>query len=105
MIKENELRIGNYYNAFGILKQVTKETFSTVHFNSIQPIPLTEQWLKDFGFKLYPWGYVKNGILIKYSKSTELQHLWIEMGNGKRIELPFVHTLQNTYFCIEQKDL
>ena len=64
----------------------------TVGINEIEPIALTEEWLIKFGANLFPWGWVINEILIR---TNNKQKFWIELGNGKRIELPYVHTFQN----------
>ncbi len=60
----------------------------------IEPILLTEDWLLKFGFELFPWGWVLDGILIRWNLKDKY---WIELGNGKRIEILYVHTLQNFF--------
>jgi hypothetical protein len=122
MIKAEELRIGNYVycsetdsNTKVVDIYLDDDFIELGHYigvddgyrydlDQIEPIPLTEQWLLDFGFELFAWGYVKDGILVKVSKTPTLSFR-IELVNGKKIKIPFVHTLQNTYFCIEQKEL
>ena len=132
-MKASELRIGNYIEGFyeteidrgnGIIEDVeASETVRVVgldscgfsewsvwvedgdmeEYDEFKPIPLTEEWLLKFGAKLQPWGWVLNEILIRWSK---LGHkvFWIEIGNGKRIELPYVHTLQN-FFALTGEEL
>lgn len=63
------------------------------------PLPLTENWLLKFGFERFPWGYVKDGILIRCNKDK----FWIELGNGKIINLSYVHTIQNFFSLIEKE--
>jgi len=56
----------------------------------LSPIPLTDEWLLKFG-------------KIKWlSKDIGGYFYWF---NGEKKYIKFVHVLQNTYFCIEQKEL
>jgi hypothetical protein len=48
-----ELRIGNYYDSYGEIKQVTPNVIEEVFTSQrswCKPIPLTEEWLLKFGF-------------------------------------------------------
>jgi hypothetical protein len=54
------------------------------------PIPLTEEWL------------LKLGKIDWISKDINGIFFWF---NGEKKYIKFVHSLQNTYFCIEQKEL
>lgn len=55
-------------------------------------ISLTNDWLLKLGYSVHPWGWVKENMpLISFSKSK----YWVNFGNGFRIDLPYVHTLQN----------
>lgn len=108
MIKANELRIGNYYNNFGILKQVTKETFTTVYFNSIQPIKLTEEWLLYFGAK----EYLGSKISFKYSRfdlfwREDYKYWYVtDFDNETYLtKIEFVHEFQNFIFVMDGKEL
>ncbi len=65
------------------------------------PIPLTEEWLLKFGAILYPWGWVLKEFLIATNHKDKY---WIEVGNGKRIKIPYVHTLQN-FFALTGTEL
>ena len=107
MIQPQELRIGNYVR---LKKKITIDEnivkikpndFLTLDY--FQPITLTEEWFLKFGAKLFPWGYVLNDFLIKYTKANNKNHYWLEVGNGKRIEFHYVHTLQNFYALTNQE--
>ena len=110
MIKSNELRCGNtlhYLTAEGDVLPTTidwqdiqwisenEKDFNTVH----RPIPLTEDWLKRFGF----------GRLGKYSFRTK--HLIIHhrkrgfVINKKIREIQYVHELQNIYWALFNTEL
>jgi hypothetical protein len=68
-----------------------------------EPIPLSQEWLLKFGYAIQPWGYVKEERpLIRFSL-TPNEKYWIELGNGFRIDLPYVHTLQNFIQLIEKE--
>lgn len=73
----------------------------------IEFIPITRQWLKELGFKL------------AFSASHDNVEIWKKDGfglvfDGTKLmldtadfskEMKFVHTLQNTYFILEEKEL
>lgn len=68
---------------------------SFVDYERLSGDKLTNDWLLTFGFELHPWGYVKQDYpLIRFSLNPNEKY-WIELGNGFKISLPFVHTLQN----------
>ena len=72
----------------------------------LNPINLNTEWMKDFGFELFPWGYVKNEVLIRYSfNGHSTAKFWLEVGNGLRVELEFVHQLQNLYYVLKNHEL
>ena len=76
-MKANELRLGNWWdNGEGgqyIIDNSTMIDFLNEAWEkngevNIDPIPLTEQWLKDFGFKKYEdnkqdWGHEKGYVI------------------------------------------
>lgn len=65
-----------------------------------KPIPLTDDWFKEFGFTHEPWGWSYGAILVRSSKEL----YYIEMGNNLGIQLPYVHTLQN-FFTLAGQEL
>lgn len=113
-MKANELRIGNYVNYCGqiitagdcwddIFHGISKHKKDKV---TIEPIPLTEQWLKDFGlnpknnyFKQLGVCYENGSYIAAFDDN--------EFGHNKEDEflIKYVHQLQNLYFAIMGKEL
>ena len=113
-MKVEELRIGNWvFNdrvknrienllSDGICTLKTPQgNFIHAQYSLIQPVPLTGEILIKAGFELFPWGYVFNGILLHHNHKGKF---WIELGNGKRINLDYVHDLQN-FFVLTSEEL
>ena len=74
-----------------------------------KPIPLTEEWLVKFGFKIEgkTWGntnYSKDFSGIWLQDRGELYKCTISNGN-KHIEIRYVHQLQNLYFALTGEEL
>jgi hypothetical protein len=77
----------------------------------LEPIPLTEEWLRKFGFK----NHIINEHTIYQNqwKKRFLTILWQKCGNyynystGKFIigSISFVHQLQNLYFALTGEEL
>jgi hypothetical protein len=113
MIQANELRIGNWLNSWRISgdwipKQI--ESGKEIDFVFMQgdtiiykPIPLTEQWLIDFGFVSNPYNdeyFLPNKLILDINKMRgRLEIHW------KHVELKNVHQLQNLYFALTGKEL
>lgn len=99
-MEANELRINNYYELKGSVLDggicQLKNLNDFIHIGNlikndlVKPIPLTEEWLLKFD--KIEW----------ISKDVGGIFYWF---NGEKKYLKFVHLLQNTYFCIEQKEL
>ena len=124
-MKANELRIGNYVEYNGIIETCYSIRQSGVDFNrgktnkgnitqsyvwdAIQPIPITEQWLIDFGFEKRERFYnipIKNkGILWVY-----LEREFCELGTRcgysfAEIDCKHIHQLQNLHFALTGTEL
>lgn len=92
--------------------QYGDETFSQFD-EFIKPIPLTEKWLKDFGFERHdktPLTYTKCG---KTSKGRNTGIIIYKCGNETyglsaytdiHEEIIYVHQLQNLYFALTGED-
>jgi hypothetical protein len=91
-MKANELRIGNLIQSReNRIFEVTLEDLQFIEAGSLcKPITLTEEWLLKFD--KIDW----------ISKDIKGVFFWF---NGEKKYIKFVHSLQNTYFCIEQKEL
>ena len=82
----------------------------------IDPIPITEQWLIDFGFEKTEWDkreyYLRDGYFFcsfKYFKNGRVDLYFAgEFEKDKTrdtIYLKYVHQLQNLYWCLCGKEL
>ena len=114
-MKANELRIGNYvYDDYlkknkqinGIfdneiwLSEIGEDEFDQRSIiDSINPIPLTEEWLLKFGFKNLSVGLFEliHNNLIGYRLSIEGQYGYEE--------IKYIHQLQNLYYALIGEEL
>jgi len=108
-MKENELRIGNYYdNNNGGFSQVTANVISEVweaERTWCKPIPLTEEWLLKFGFEKNDNGFFN---LINDSEVEILirDDFWTCDGIVFSLfNLKSVHQLQNLFFALTGEEL
>jgi hypothetical protein len=131
MIKENELRIGNLLNhnngsmvgsfIVGLihLEDIIKENS---HAREYEPIPLTEEWLINFGFKKsldskqedYEWGKASSFVgrraigLYKLGDFDDWNVTfredvgcgWVDLN-----EIEYVHELQNLFYMLVGEEL
>ena len=128
-MKTTELRIGNFIqDQFDDIITVDglddMDVFSSdcgdIPVHAVQPIPLTEQWLLDFGFEETIEGsfikeldgatliiFIINGvaqpIYKHYSSYSENE---IDVVNAVcLLSVEYVHQLQNIYFALTQEEL
>lgn len=119
-MKANELRIGNLINAHGSPMTIIAEDILSVanyeaNSEAIQPIPLTEEWLKRFGFNMNPdWNHEPNygatALLdLGYLRICRNMMGGIMLEDNKGIStgvgIDYVHQLQNLYFALTQQEL
>tara|TARA_R110000796_G_scaffold10359_1_gene34462 strand:+ start:1658 stop:2038 length:381 start_codon:yes stop_codon:yes gene_type:complete len=122
-MEARELRIGNWYKAditiqgsigaklgFGedrMFKMTKEHLMLILRFDieyKINPVPLTEEILLNCGFDKTVGGVDDRWSLDNF-------YIWEEEGsfsfmcNGDYIQLKFVHSIQNLYFCIEEKEI
>jgi hypothetical protein len=75
---------------------------------SIQPIPLTEEWLLNFGFKKIGVNFQLKSFCLWYS-SSEICYVWRFMNvweiEGRKVCLNNVHQLQNFWFALTGEEL
>lgn len=123
-MKATELRIGNWYSAFfsdpdneGYTDVLLTEEVLRDYLNDNSPtdleyfkgIPLTEEWLKRFGFeiKMGAWGKsaeirIGRARYVLYQNSD----VWsINPIDGFRVDFKYIHTVQNHYFAITGEEL
>jgi len=109
-MKAQELKIGNYYDHNGEIRKVTPSTIEEVwnsERNWCKPIPLTEEWLLNFGFKKV----VNNWYNIHAKDNTF--NVYLFENSGYRVEIVsqsigvfnHVHELQNLYFALTKTEL
>lgn len=110
-MKPEELRIGNWVRNIG--GEFKIKSYDLNHFKSLnpQPIPITEQWLLEFGclrnsrvkigyiINEYPRLEINDGVLeiMSYCEDGEMP-----------IELPhikYIHQLQNLYYALTGEEL
>ena len=118
-MKTQDLRIGNFVSLsymkgqFFKVKElseyhvyfshVTENYLSHTVYQYCEPIPLTEEWLKKFGFDVKHNGYQLNGILIKYNlKGGFVVDISQCIGF---VGLNYVHELQNLYHSLTREEL
>ena len=116
-INFKELRLDNYICINNNLhpcrvKEITmssvvvesiKENYSEPTINSMNPIPLTEEWLLKFGFyksETFKNSFIKKGVDI-YIQDTAF---WYDLLNNS-IEIKSVHQLQNLFFALTNEEL
>lgn len=120
-LKATELRIGNYiYQGAKIPTRATAFTImnlSDVSIIIVKPIPLTEKWLRDFGFKKraddnsgYKEGYVFQNRKVVLKKIDGHFRLYLSDTEDDwfyttSIHIYNVHQLQNLYFALTETEL
>lgn len=136
-MKANELRIGNWVSRRGDLKQVQGvlpdavllyvsprvyggvNKASRVVLKSINPIPLTEEWLVKFGFEQDSSGSCKEGWWRSFDiektrdkfgvtliEETGVMEFHYDAGTFEQtITVKHVHQLQNLYFALTGEEL
>lgn len=123
-MKANELRIGDYvFDGLGNLSRVTPtmiiEQYQSEIANQeyLKPIPLSEQWLLDFGFKLDKNGHWWKDLMTHYIEIIKMKDwclpVFVELPefsseSEQRVGLPrigFVHQLQNLLYALTGEEL
>jgi hypothetical protein len=118
-----DLRIGNFWDtgdfygidrveSYNIYQLSLMEKGSTVadFYHHVKPIPLTEEWLLEFGFEAFRYNFRKDldSFCMIYDLKTNT--FYINDGDGyeganilKKIQ--YVHQLQNLYWCLCGEEL
>lgn len=111
MIRANELRIGNYVwidlnlPSLDTHKIQAKDILDIYNGVTVEPIPLTEEWLLKFGSKELK---AKRGVLKEYVLKTvrlELSNSHNFYYKNSKVIITSVHQLQNLYFALTQEEL
>ena len=123
-METTDLRIGNlvsYKNEDIVVVDAVSKDFILTHGQfkistpNIEPVPLTEQWLLDFGFvkkhvdfrtqsnpTAYNGGILKLNDFTVYLDKSEIEWAY----RATVLDAPkYVHQLQNLYFALTQEEL
>ena len=111
-IKASDLRIGNWVSYLGenvvcdinTIWAISNYVPPTIMY---QPIPLTEEWLLRLGFEKveYP---IEDLVIPYYEKgciSIEGIDFDIELFNGEKLNIDYVHQIQNIYYALHGEEL
>lgn len=122
-MKTTDLRLGNFISInFGNCddgKIITVDGISDCEIyneehgyspcNEFKPIPLTEHWLLDFGFKYEIGYYSKGAFLISLADDASCFFKDGRVYFNSRLIIEnqpkYVHQLQNLYFALTQEEL
>ena len=119
-MKATELRLGNYVTQIGELFQVSVDILKEMesHDDVYTPIPLTEEWLIKFGFKIGYWANegrwfyhpdygdrdIKNKFILNDIENRGIFSFdW--RGTERLATIQYVHQLQNLYFALTGEEL
>lgn len=127
MIQPNELRIGNYFlTILSDILQVTEiramvegrsgNGYCNAHYEDIQPVPLTGEWLLKFGFEFITDWSIKGNDCVVYRKDlgwlrletcmmSDIVCLVEKSGISTGVNIEYVHQLQNLYFALTGEEL
>ena len=112
-MKATELRIGNYVIEKGKIKPMYSiSNHNAKDYSRIEPIPLTEEWLKKLGFKLVFAGQ-GDGYIYEYGElcktltihSRDRNKFLYSTFNSCEKHIQYVHQLQNLYFALTNEEL
>jgi hypothetical protein len=120
-MKINELRMGNIIIQGNVPTIVEKLNMSIDDWDRVNnkraldcnPIPLTEDWLIEFGFVYNGWNYdFEKYVFHAQGKDEKGQFYNTEFGIRKDkvvynicYKIEYVHQLQNLYYALTQKEL
>ena len=120
-MKAEELRIGNYLDGrigFVVVEEIRKDGCMVKIEGSrssfivggeapcLTPIPLTEEWFFNFGFKVLHQQtmYIKGGHVLEVNNNDTVKFYTGDYG-GWFVNIRHVHTLQNLYFALTGEEL
>jgi hypothetical protein len=115
-MEANELRIGNYVKMPNLIKPIKVSIIDTTQNSTktkAQPIPLTEEWLLNFGFELLYTGKFRKvydfskDLRFGYQDNYGLANIESSVtfvGNSFK-HIKYVHQLQNLYFALTGNEL
>jgi hypothetical protein len=118
-MKAAELRIGNYvkglgFNIFWIVEGIENDFIYSSKawrlLSCFEPIPLTEEWLLEFGFEkeyinqtgcdFFRFGEHE---IFYYPEKKEFKYDMLILSDG--VNIKHIHQLQNLYFALAGEEL
>lgn len=116
-MRAEELRIGNWVymgsdygdeqvTAYQIYNFNMTRNQTADYYREWQPIPLTEEWLKRFGFKVINALHDGTSVFQRADSKTLYLHnsgCWIS--GASHVSCKYVHQLQNLYFALTGEEL
>jgi hypothetical protein len=117
-MKASELRIGNLVDLGNRIAKVIEinhlacvvvdleETQDTIEdYERTKPIPLTEEWLVNFGFDKLPIVFESKKFYLYKQDNSDIWRLNHSGTNAHITTLKYVHQLQNLYFALTGEEL
>jgi len=114
-MNNRELRVGNYVS--NLMGENIIATWENIKWSQdVAPIPLTEKWLKTFGFKdnsyrdyflYHPIAdYAIISISFRYNKTqlSDITSISVD-DHDLNLKCEYVHQLQNLYFSLTGEEL
>jgi len=113
-MRAEELRIGNWVTEKFVGKadkdiQILEKEMHDLIYGASEfwhPIPLTEEWLKRFGFKVINALHDGTSVFQRADSKTLYLHnsgCWIS--GASHVSCKYVHQLQNLYFALTGEEL
>lgn len=121
-LEPKHLMYGNYVLHNGIIDKICeigqcnngfteKEGYFNFGKNSIEPIPLTEEWVTNFGYKydefnIFPFKRFSNeNYNLSYVNQEQFKGFVLREDNHFIRGIKYVHQLQNTHFVLKDEQL
>jgi hypothetical protein len=109
MIKANELRVGSRVCIGGVLITLDIELLIFIlkedgFETRCEGIPLTPERLKECGFEIFPWGYVKKSSK-GFGVRINLRSFNYEVSGNNPVKIQYIHQLQNLYFDLTGEEI
>ena len=111
-MKANELMIGNYVKLKGYDKPIRVliiDTTETSTNTKYEPIPLTEEWLLEFGFEKQENNWKRLCICNDWTYLYWERLAGVELSVNKHSvmlsHIKYVHQLQNLFFALTNQEL
>lgn len=123
-MKVTELRIGNLVHAFKTWYPIDGTDFEVEKISTYTPIPLTEEWLVNFGFERQERTDNEKGFVLLHKEKSKSVYIrtfcepnisgFFNMFNFSEChedkiqfirKIEYIHQLQNIYFALTGEEL